>query len=80
MTWRSSTIPRKPTILPSDPAALKKFLKAAGQLGIAAELITRDDYGSLMEYDALFIRATTDRQPFHVPVCPAGRTGRTGGD
>ncbi|MCA9074474.1 MAG: RimK family protein [Planctomycetaceae bacterium] len=44
---------------PSEPVALKKFIKAAGQLGIAAELITRDDYGSLMEYDALFIRATT---------------------
>ncbi|GAB5440047.1 MAG: RimK family protein [Fuerstiella sp.] len=44
---------------PSNAAALKKFVKAAGQLGIAAELITRDDYGSLLEYDALFIRATT---------------------
>ncbi len=44
---------------PSDPAALKKFIKAAGHLGIAAELISRDEYGSLMEYDALFIRATT---------------------
>lgn len=44
---------------PSNPTALKKFIKAAGQLGISAELITRDDYGSLLEYDALFIRATT---------------------
>lgn len=44
---------------PSDRGALKKFIKAAADLGIAAELITRDDYGSLLEYDALFIRATT---------------------
>ncbi len=44
---------------PSGPGALKKFIKAAEKLGIAAELITRDDYGSLLEYDALFIRATT---------------------
>jgi glutathione synthase/RimK-type ligase-like ATP-grasp enzyme len=44
---------------PSDMGALKKFIKAAAKVGIAAELITRDDYGSLLEYDALFIRATT---------------------
>ncbi|MCA8998636.1 MAG: RimK-like ATPgrasp N-terminal domain-containing protein, partial [Planctomycetaceae bacterium] len=30
---------------PSDPAALKKFIKAAESVGIAAELITKDDYG-----------------------------------
>ncbi len=44
---------------PSDEAALKKFARAAAQLGIATELITRDDYGRLMEFDALFIRETT---------------------
>ncbi len=44
---------------PSDAAALKKFVKAAAGLGIAAELIGRDDYGKLAEYDALFIRDTT---------------------
>ncbi len=44
---------------PSDPKALRKFIKAAGSLGIEAELITRDDYGRLAEYDALFIRDTT---------------------
>jgi hypothetical protein len=44
---------------PSDELALKKFIKAADSLGIAAELITRDDYGRLAEFDALFIRDTT---------------------
>ncbi|WP_437185107.1 RimK family protein [Planctomicrobium sp. SH668] len=44
---------------PSNEGALKKFIKAGEQLGINCELITRDDYGRLMEYDALFIRQTT---------------------
>ncbi len=44
---------------PSDTIALKKFAKAAASLGIATELITRDDYGRLAEFDALFIRDTT---------------------
>ncbi|MBD3673350.1 MAG: RimK family protein [Planctomycetaceae bacterium] len=44
---------------PSNEQALSRFCKAAGKLGIFAELISRDDYGSLMEYDALFIRETT---------------------
>jgi glutathione synthase/RimK-type ligase-like ATP-grasp enzyme len=44
---------------PSNPRALQKFIKAAGSLGMEAELITRDDYGHLAEFDALFIRDTT---------------------
>jgi glutathione synthase/RimK-type ligase-like ATP-grasp enzyme len=44
---------------PSNPRAIKHFLKAAKRLGIAAELIKRSDYGRLQEFDALFIRATT---------------------
>ena len=44
---------------PSDEKALRKFIRAAAQLGISAELITRDDYGRLAEFDALFIRDTT---------------------
>ena len=44
---------------PSNEKALKKFIKAAEQLGIDAELIDRDDYGKLAEFDALFIRETT---------------------
>lgn len=44
---------------PSDMAALKKFQKAGEALGLATELITREDYGRLLEFDALFIRETT---------------------
>jgi len=44
---------------PSDPAALKRFMRAAETLGMEPELITRDDYGRLGEFDALFIRETT---------------------
>ena len=44
---------------PSNEKALKKFLKAAESVGLDAELITRDDYGRLAEFDALFIRETT---------------------
>lgn len=44
---------------PSDEAALKKFIRAARQCGIYAELITRDDYGRLLEFDGLFVRETT---------------------
>jgi glutathione synthase/RimK-type ligase-like ATP-grasp enzyme len=44
---------------PSHANALKKFIKAGETLGIRSELITRDDYGRLAEFDALFIRETT---------------------
>ncbi len=45
---------------PSDPRALKLFTKAAESLGMNVELITRDDAGRLYEFDALFIRETTN--------------------
>ncbi len=44
---------------PSNERALKKFIKAAGALDIEAELIRKEDYGRLPEFDALFIRETT---------------------
>lgn len=44
---------------PSDDAALKKFLKAAERADIHGELMTKDDSGRLLEFDALFIRETT---------------------
>jgi glutathione synthase/RimK-type ligase-like ATP-grasp enzyme len=44
---------------PSDEKALEKFMKAAEGLAIRPELIDRDDYGRLAEFDALFIRETT---------------------
>jgi glutathione synthase/RimK-type ligase-like ATP-grasp enzyme len=44
---------------PSNPRALDRFIRAAESLGLATELIARDDYGRISEFDALFIRETT---------------------
>lgn len=49
---------------PSDEVALRRFMRAAGEVGLRAELITREDYGRVAEYDALFIRATTQVNNF----------------
>lgn len=46
-------------LAPSDEMALRKMIKAAANENIAAELITRQDAGRLLEFDALFIRETT---------------------
>lgn len=45
---------------PSNERALKKFIKAAATLNMEAELIKKEDYGRLSEFDALFIRETTN--------------------
>ncbi len=45
---------------PSDIKALKRFAKAADELEIGSELITKDDSNRLSEFDALFIRETTN--------------------
>lgn len=45
---------------PSNAKALKQFVKAAACLGISTELITREDSNRLSEFDALFIRETTN--------------------
>jgi glutathione synthase/RimK-type ligase-like ATP-grasp enzyme len=44
---------------PSDARALKKFIAAGESIGIACDLIEKDAYGRIAEYDALFIRETT---------------------
>ena len=44
---------------PSDEKAIRKFIKAAESLDFYTELITRDDYSRINEFDALFIRETT---------------------
>ena len=44
---------------PSNPRALEKFVKAGKKLGIEADLITRENFSRIGEYDALFIRETT---------------------
>ncbi len=50
--------PQDPTS-PSDKAAIDRFVDAAERREIEAEVIAREDYGRLLEFDALFIRVTT---------------------
>ncbi|MCB1803330.1 MAG: RimK-like ATPgrasp N-terminal domain-containing protein, partial [Gammaproteobacteria bacterium] len=47
-------------LAPSDRRALARFIRAARSVGIDAELITARDFGRLAEFDALFIRETTN--------------------
>ena len=44
---------------PSDQKALQRFVKAGEALDCTVELITREDYDRVPEFDALFIRETT---------------------
>jgi glutathione synthase/RimK-type ligase-like ATP-grasp enzyme len=44
---------------PSDGKALNRFQKAAERVGLRPELIEKDDFSRLGEFDALFIRETT---------------------
>jgi len=44
---------------PSNPKAIAKFIRAAEKFHIEAEVLSRDDYSRLAEFDALFIRQTT---------------------
>jgi glutathione synthase/RimK-type ligase-like ATP-grasp enzyme len=44
---------------PSDERALRRFARAAEALGMQPELIAKDDYARVAEFDALFIRETT---------------------
>ena len=44
---------------PSDRKAIDRFVKAANVLGLGTEILSRDDYARLAEFDALFIRETT---------------------
>ncbi len=45
---------------PSDKRAMRNFMRAAEHLDLNAELIGRDDLNRLVEFDALFIRETTN--------------------
>jgi glutathione synthase/RimK-type ligase-like ATP-grasp enzyme/ribosomal protein S18 acetylase RimI-like enzyme len=45
---------------PSCPVALQNFKKAAEKEGFYTEFITKEDFSQLSEYDALFIRETTN--------------------
>ncbi|QSE97866.1 RimK family protein [Fulvivirga lutea] len=45
---------------PSGPQALQKIIAAADKLGFNTEIITKNDFGKLVQFDALFIRETTN--------------------
>ncbi|MDZ7764464.1 MAG: RimK family alpha-L-glutamate ligase [Melioribacteraceae bacterium] len=44
---------------PSNEKAIKKFIEAGEEIGIRSELITKEDFSRVPEFDALFIRETT---------------------
>jgi len=44
---------------PSNPRAMKNFLRAAKKVGFDPEVIGREDFGRLPQFDALFLRETT---------------------
>lgn len=44
---------------PSNKASLNKFIKIGKKMGLWIELITKQDFATLLEYDGLFIRETT---------------------
>jgi glutathione synthase/RimK-type ligase-like ATP-grasp enzyme len=45
---------------PSGKTALSRIVKAAERLGFYAEFITKEDYHRIPQFDALFIRVTTN--------------------
>jgi len=48
------------TEAPSNPAALERFVRAAGEVGMDAEIIDRHALDRIAQFDALFIRDTTN--------------------
>lgn len=44
---------------PSNEEAIRKFIRAAKQVGFRPEIIGKDDFGRIAEFEALFIRETT---------------------
>ncbi|MFC3914098.1 RimK family protein [Pseudaeromonas sharmana] len=53
-------IDREEHMPPSNLMAIKRFIRAGQKLGIRVEIIDRDQLARLGEFDALFIRATTN--------------------
>jgi len=49
---------------PSNARALALFERIATEMGLGVEFITRDDYGRIAEFDALFVRVTTSVDHF----------------
>ncbi len=49
---------------PSNKQAIARFVKAAQKIGFYTEIIHKEDYHRLNQFDALFIRATTNPQDY----------------
>jgi len=45
---------------PSNEKAIQKFIRAANNAGLSTEIIDKNEYGRISEFDALFIRETTN--------------------
>lgn len=45
---------------PSNKKAIQNFVKAGEKVGFNVDLITKNDFAKLIQYDALFIRETTN--------------------
>lgn len=87
-SWRKSTgkkkyrwqlailVDPKEKVPPSNKGAISRFVKAAEKQGIQAKTITTDDFNTLGQYDALFIRQTTAiDHPTYVFSCEAEKQG-----
>jgi glutathione synthase/RimK-type ligase-like ATP-grasp enzyme len=46
-------------LAPSDPRALARFRRAARKVGFDVQMLQKDDYARLAEFDALLLRETT---------------------
>jgi len=57
--WLAILVDPKEEQPPSDAKALERFERAARQLDLGVEFITKEDFGRLGEFDALFIRTYT---------------------
>lgn len=57
--WLAILHDPKEELPPSNKKALKKFIEIGQKQGFFVELITKRDLATLLEFDALFIRATT---------------------
>ncbi len=49
---------------PSDDRAIQRFVRAFQQRDFAVEQVTNEDFGRMMEFDAVFVRATTSVHHF----------------
>ena len=65
---------------PSDDKAIKKFTKAAEKVGFGVDVITKNDFGKLIQYDALFIRETTNVNHHTFRFAKKSRSRWPGGD